>query len=140
MLNPPSFEDIPQPKTVKSVPELAQALPALELLFSQETPPRMLVKSASLLYILRYGFADASGTGLGASITTDEGIRVRIGTWGSDSQDESSNWREFENLVTTPEAEGERGNLKGAAVVMCTDNYTAESAANKASSTSPKLY
>jgi hypothetical protein len=92
----------------------------------------MLVRSASLLYI-RYGFADASGTGLGASITTDEGIRVRIGTWGSDSQDESSNWREFENLVTTLEAEGERGNLNGAAVVMCTDNSTAESAANKAS-------
>jgi hypothetical protein len=139
MLNPPSFEDIPQPKTVKCVPELAQALPALELLFSQETPPIMLVRSASLLYV-RYGFADASGTGLGTSITIDEGIRVHIGTWGSDSQDESSNWREFENLVTTLEAKGERGNLKGAAVVMCTDNSTAESAANKASSTSPKLY
>jgi hypothetical protein len=79
MLNPPSFEDIPQPKTVKCVPELAQILPALELPFSQETPPRMLVRSASLLYI-RYGFADASGTGLDASITTDEGIWVRIGT------------------------------------------------------------
>jgi hypothetical protein len=139
MLNPPSFEDIPQPKEVKCVPELAQALTALKLLFSQEEPPRMLVRSASLLYI-QYGFADASGTGLGASVTTDEGIRVRIGTWGVDSQDESSNWWEFENLVTTLEAQGERGNLQGADVVMCTDNLTAEAAANKASSTSPKLY
>jgi hypothetical protein len=99
----------------------------------------MLVRSAHLLYI-RYGFTDAPGTGLGASITTNQGVRVRIGTWGQDSQDETSNWREFENLVTTLESEGQRGNLDGAVVVMCTDNSMAESAANRASSTSPKLY
>jgi hypothetical protein len=99
----------------------------------------MLVRSAHLLYI-RYGFADASGTGLGASVTTNQGVRVRIGTWGKDSEAETSNWREFENLVTTLESEGQRGNLEGAVVVMCTDNSKAEAATNKASSTSPKLY
>jgi hypothetical protein len=99
----------------------------------------MLVHSESFVYI-RYGFVDASGTGLGSSITTDEGIRVHIGTWGVDSEDDSSNWREFENLVTTLEAEEENLNLDGAAVVICTDNSTAEAAANKATPTSPKLY
>jgi hypothetical protein len=116
-----------------------QVLPALELFFRQPNPPRMLVRSAHLLYI-RYGFANASVTGLSASITTNQGVRVRIGIWGQDSQDETLNWREFESLVTTLEAEGERGNLDDAAVVMCTDNLTAESATNRASSTSPKLY
>jgi hypothetical protein len=139
MLHPPAYENITAPPEVPCIPELLQALPALETFFKQPNPPRILVRSAHLLYV-RYGFADASGTGLGASITTDEGIRIRIGTWGQDSEEETSNWREFENLVTTLEAEGKKGNLDGAVVVMCTDNSTAESAANKASSASQNLY
>jgi hypothetical protein len=139
MLHPPSFEDIDRPTTLGCAPELLQALPARDQFFSQESPPKMLVRSETLLYI-QCGFVDASGTGLGPSITTDQGIRVRIGTWGKDSEDDSSNWREFENLVTTLESEVASGNLNGAAVVICTDNFTVEAAANKASSTSPKLY
>jgi hypothetical protein len=42
--------------------------------------------------------------------------------------------------VTTLEAEGNRGNLDGAVVVMCTDYSSTESAANRASSTSPNFY
>jgi hypothetical protein len=79
MLHPPSFNDVIPPKEVPCVPELKQALPALELFFRQPNPPRVLVGSAHLLYI-RYGFADAPGTGLGASITTNQGVRVCIGT------------------------------------------------------------
>jgi hypothetical protein len=139
MLHPPAHENITAPPEVPCVPELLHALPALETFFKQPNPPRMLVRSAPLLYV-RYGFADTSGTRLGASITTDEGIRIRIGTWGQYSEEETSNWREFENLVKTLEAEGKKVNLDGAVLVMCTDNSTAEPAANKASSTSQKLY
>jgi hypothetical protein len=139
MLHPPSFEDNARPTSIICAPELSQTLPALKQFFSQKLPPKMLVCLESFVYI-RYGFANSSGTGLGSSITTDEGIWVRIGTWGVDSEDDSSNWREFENLVMTLEAEEENGNLDGAALVICTNNSTAEAAANKATSTSPKLY
>jgi hypothetical protein len=60
MLHPPSFNDVMTPNEVPCVPELEQALPALGLFFRQPNPPRMLVRSAHLLYI-RYRFADASG-------------------------------------------------------------------------------
>jgi hypothetical protein len=133
MLNPPSFQDIDHPTRLGCAPELLQALPALDRFFSQQSPPKMLVRLENLMYI-RYGFVDASGTGLGSSIMTDQG------TWGKDSEDDSSNWREFENLATTLESEEATDNLDRAAVVLCTDNSTDEAAANKATSTSPKLF
>jgi hypothetical protein len=87
-----------------------------------------------------YGFADASGTGFGSTVLGADGIKYRVGTWGKDEENESSNYRELENCVSTLEAEGESGSLSGALVFLCTDNTTAEAGLYKGSSASPKLF
>eukprot|EP00978_Attheya_sp_CCMP212_P036397 scaffold164821_cov35-Attheya_sp.AAC.1 len=92
------------------------------------------------VYILKYGFVDASGCGVGATITRPKGIRLREGIWGVDSSDESSNWREYTNLIQFLEDEGASGNLTGATIYICTDNSVAESAANRSSAGSEKLF
>jgi hypothetical protein len=74
-----------------------------------------------------YGFADASGSGFGSTVMLDGGIRYRIGTWGPD-ENESSNFREFENVVASLREEEVAGHLKKALIFMCTDNSTVESA------------
>jgi len=138
-LRPPEFASIPVPTDVKPVSRLASDIKALMKLFELTTPPRTCVRAA-LFYSLKYGFVDASGCGVGATITTPEGIRLREGTWGTDSEDESSNWREYTNLVEFLEEQAALGNLREATVVICTDNSVAESAANRGTSSSKKLF
>ena len=65
-----------------------------------------------------YGFVDASGQGFRSFITTGEGIKYRIGTWGSDEDSTSSNWKEFSNLVSTLEQEAQSGNLDNTLMVV----------------------
>eukprot|EP00978_Attheya_sp_CCMP212_P038206 scaffold187156_cov49-Attheya_sp.AAC.1 len=138
-LRPPEFASIPVSTDVKHVSRLASDIKALMKLFEPTTPPRTFVRAA-LFYSLEYGFVDASGCGVGATITTPEGIRLRKGTWGTYSEDESSNWREYINLVEFFEEQAALGNLREATVVICTDNSVAESAANRGTSSSKKLF
>jgi hypothetical protein len=138
-LRPPAFASIPIPVEVKPVSRLLDDLKALSTLFAQTTPPRTLVRAACL-YMIKYGFVDASGCGVGGAITTPTGIRLREGVWGKDSEDESSNWREYTNLVEFLEQEAAQGNMANANVIICTDNSVAEAAANKGSSSSKKLF
>jgi hypothetical protein len=70
------------------------------------------------------GFGDASGTGLGATFTCGTGFTFRIGVWGSLEKDESSNWKEFTNVVESLEEEAEAGRLEDSEVFMFTDNAT----------------
>ena len=51
------------------------------------------------MVLLAYGFADASGSGFGLTIEVQGQTHYRIRTWGREESDNSSNWREFENLV-----------------------------------------
>ena len=67
-------------------------------------------------------------------------IRFRIGVWGSDTDECSSNWREFENLVSTIEEEARAGNLTDSHLILATDNTTVEGCFYKGNSGSPKLY
>ena len=69
-----------------------------------------------------------------------DGNRYRIGIWDSDTESETSNFREFENVVETLEEEAEKGNLRGAEVFMCTDNSTVESALYRGTSSSKKRF
>ena len=63
-----------------------------------------------------------------------------MGTWGSDSEENSSNWREFENLVSKIEAEAIAGKMTDSHLIMATDNSAVESCFYKGNSSSPKLY
>jgi hypothetical protein len=64
----------------------------------------------------------------------------RVGVWDSDEETESSNYREFTNLVEDTEAEAESGRLQQTELFLFTDNSTAESAFYKGSSSSKKLH
>jgi hypothetical protein len=62
------------------------------------------------------------------------------GIWESDTEDESSNFWEFENVVCALEAEAPKGAFDGAIIFMCTDNSTVDTALTKRKSSSRKLY
>jgi hypothetical protein len=129
----------PPPKRIKAAPRLVNDVRALNALFDGEMPTQVLLRS-SRVYSIFYGFADASGSGFGSTILCEGGIKYRIGTWGSDSEDDSSNFREFENVVDTLRDEAIAGNLKDSLIILCTDNSTVESSLVKGNSSSEKLF
>jgi hypothetical protein len=127
------------PKTVTPTAHLRDDVMALDQFFNLQSPLRMRDRS-SKVQIVRYGFGDASGTGFGSTLELPEGLKYRIGVWGYAEQEESSNFREFENVVTTIEEEAQAGNLKGVLMFFFTDNATVESALYKGNSSSRKLF
>ena len=56
--------------------------------------------------------------------------------WSNVTDSNSSNWCEFENLVCVVEEAGGQGHLKGANVVLATDNSVVEASPYKGNSTS----
>jgi hypothetical protein len=106
---------------------------------SQETPPLVTLRSKSI-YLVKYGFGDASGKGFGSTFGLKESISYRIGVWQSDHDGESSNWREFTNVVESLEEEASPGRLENSMVFFFTDNSTAEAALYKGTSHGPKLF
>jgi hypothetical protein len=68
------------------------------------------------------------------------GIRCRIGVWGKDDEANSSNFKEFENVVLTIEEEARNGMLNGASMYLFTDNSTVEGALFKGNTPSRKLF
>ena len=113
---------------------------SFEHIFQPSLPPIVTERSLQVFLVL-YGFADASKSGFGASLQTEQGLRYIIGTWGhDDDDDESSNSREFENVVCTLEEEVEQGRLSKSTIVMATDNSAVESALYKGNSSSEKLF
>jgi hypothetical protein len=125
-LNPPNYDKIPIPKQIKPVPCFRDDVFALAELLSSDKPPLVTVRS-SMVYEIFYGFGDASGKGFGSTMLSKRGIKYRIGLWGTDNEDESSNWKEFENQVEALEEEASEGNLTNASVSFFTDNSTLES-------------
>jgi hypothetical protein len=119
-------------------PRFASDVGALSSIFSSESIPRVSLRTRRVVTVV-YGFGDASGTGLGATFTCGSGFNFRIGVWGSEEKDESSNWKEFSNVVEALEDEAGSGNLTETEVFMFTDNSTVEACASKGSSTAPKL-
>jgi hypothetical protein len=117
----------PPPQKIRAAPRLSDDVQALSVLFDAKAPTQVLL-GATKVYTIIYGFADASGSGYGSTVLLGGGIHYRIGTWGSDSEDDSSNFREFENVVDTLRKEAEAGALKDALISLCTNNSTVESA------------
>jgi hypothetical protein len=138
----------PESGTTKIAPRLLSDLRALQALTSTPLPPLRVVRPTRVVQVL-YGFADASGKGLGSTVQgyparalveSTSNPRFRVGVWGRDDEAESSNFRELANLVLTVEEEAAAGHLTRAEFFLFTDNSTAESAFYKGSSTSPKLH
>ncbi|KAI2509912.1 hypothetical protein MHU86_4477 [Fragilaria crotonensis] len=126
------------PQTVTASISLVEDVKALELIFNPQRVSVVGVRSKQIITVI-YGFGDASGTGLGATFTCGSGLNFRVGVWGSREDPESSNWKEFTNVVESLEEEGAEGNLDRAEVFMFTDNSTVESCVSRGSSSSPKL-
>jgi hypothetical protein len=113
---------------------------ALGEILSPPTPPDVLVIRSNAILQIIYRFGDASGKGFGSMVMSEQGVKIHIGLWEPDAEDESSNWKEFENVVEALEEEGENGALDGCLVYFFTDNSTVELALYKGNSSSPKLF
>jgi len=128
-----------RPKSVKALPRFVKSINALHSLFNCDDPPSVTVRTRDVQFIV-YGFADASKSGFGASLEYVDGIHYRVGTWSSDEDSASSNFREFANIVETIEDEVSKGKLKNSTLILATDNSTVESALFKGNSTSELLF
>jgi hypothetical protein len=127
------------PKTVRPVPRLAGDMRALMLLLSGKEPPVVTLR-AKFIYMVKYGFGDALGKGFGATFALKTGVSYQIGVWTKDRENESSNWREFTNVIESLEDEAASGQLDSDMVFFFTDNKTVESSLYcGTSSSSPKL-
>ena len=130
----------PSSGLTKAVPRFKQDLKALLKLSEGLEPAVRRVRSGKSRMAV-YGFGDASAAGFGATIDRPGiGLYGRFGLWGKDSEAESSNYRELNNLVETVEEEAMEGRMEGGELWIFTDNSTAESVAHKGGSTSPKLH
>ena len=126
------------PTLVTASPRLSDDVSALVSMFDSPDAPEVNLRSKDIVTVI-YGFGDASGTGLGATFTCGTGFTYRVGVWGPDESDQSSNWKEFTNIVESLEEEAKLGQLDNSEVFMFTDNSTVEACSVKGSSTSPKL-
>jgi len=127
------------PKFVKGVPWLSHDLLVLNNFFDIDKGPWRFVRDKTV-HVVKYGFGDTSKAGFGSTLETKNRIPYRYGTWGSDAESQSSNFRELENLAQSLEVQNEKGSLKGSEVFLFTDNGTAESAYFKGTSSSKKLF
>ena len=130
----------PSPPTlVRAVPRLVDDLSCLMELFSTATPVKRLVRPTAV-WVVRYGFVDASGSGLGASFQRSDGLSYRVGMWGPDMNDSSSNYRELRNLVEAVESEVADAELNNVELFVFTDNSTAQFAFEKGTSSNRRLF
>ena len=127
------------PLWVTPVPRFHQCLKVLSKMFDEELPTIVSVRSTTCQVVV-YGFVDASRSGFGSTLLVKGSIEYRIGTWSSKEDANSSNWREFENLVCEVEQAGTKGWLNNSTVIIATDNQVVESALYKGSPSSIKLY
>jgi hypothetical protein len=126
------------PPKVKACTRFPDDVNILRQFFELSDPPVVTLRSKSIISVV-YGFGDASGTGLGATFTNNDGFSYRVGVWGADDLKESSNWKEFTNIVESLEEEAATGGLDNSEIFMFTDNATVESCAERGTSSSPKL-
>jgi hypothetical protein len=75
-----------------------------------------------------YRFGDASKRVFGWNIDFGNGVRFEFGEWCKDIQGDSSNYREFRNLLNTLLRAAEEGQLKGSETFIFADNQVTEGA------------
>jgi hypothetical protein len=110
------------PILVTAVPRMkADVMCLMEFLFKSETPSICCVRPTKCASVV-YGCGDASGSGFGAAFISgygpdpfekhqDSNILYRVGVWGPDEDNASSNFRELCNLVKSIEDKVEIGKL-----------------------------
>ena len=108
-------------------------------IFEANLPPIVTLRS-SKHFVVVYGFVDASGSVFGSTLLVKGQVQYRIGTWSSEEDVNSSNWREFENMVCEIEQAAHKGWLNESTVIMATDNQVIEACIYKGNSSSPKLF
>ena len=125
MQGPQPASDTP-PTHVQPVPRFRQDVLALLHLFQTPEPPIHYVRSKSVNTVC-YGYADASGTGFGATVGEPSRLHFTHGTWTEDMDCRSSNYRKLLNLVQTLEEGVSSGRLLESETWIFTDNSTSES-------------
>jgi hypothetical protein len=126
------------PKLVQACPRLRSDIGAIVAILDPNEPPVIQVRSRNIVTVV-YGFGDASGSGLGSTFTSGSGFTYRIGVWGADDSSQSSNWKEFCNIVSALEEEAESGAISNSEVFVFTDNLTVKACCVRGTSSSPKL-
>ena len=106
-------------------------------LLSGEAPAEQFCRAEGTVTAM-YLWGDASGASFGSLIHEKE-IEYEAAEWAGDHQEESSNWREANNLTTREEVMGRQGRLHRRELIIVTDNDTFEKAYYKGHSKSPKL-
>ena len=134
-----SRNDGPTSGLTEAVPRFKEDLEALLQLAQDDEPILRCVRSKHTLTAF-YGFGDASSGGFGSTVERPDGLHGRFGIWGSDNEEQSSNYRELCNLVETVEEEAKGGHLKDGELWIFTDNSTAENCFFKGGLTSKTLH
>lgn len=114
-------------------------LKGLERLTASELPPFRPIRS-KWIYVAKYGFGDALGSGFGSSVAVGPGISIQHGIWSRDANHKSSNYRELQNLVEAVKEEVRAGRLVGMELFLFTDNSVAEASFFKGTSSNKALF
>jgi len=120
-----SSNSLQPPTHVHAVPRFRNDVLALLHLFSAPEPPVRYVRSQQI-NVACYGFADASGTGFGATVGDQSQLFYSHGIWNNYTEDQSSNYRELVNLVNVLEEGVASGRLLDTETWIFTDNSTSE--------------
>lgn len=139
ILHSENTEGIQPPERLIPSQPFLDSMEAFETFMKEDTPPSVVVRQSKAI-LLMYGFLDASGSGFGSSTLVQNDVHYRIGTWKEEETDNSSNWKEFTNLVSDVKEAGKKGWLTGNTMVLATDNETVEKVIYKGNSTSRKLF
>ena len=129
------------PAKVYPVPRFRGDLDALIQFFDFPSPVQVIVRPVSGAYYVAYGAGDASGEGFGTCLSR-QGLRplLRRGFWCTEASEQSSNWREFCNLVEGVREEVDSGRLVGCELWLATDNKNAANCWHHGSSRSRRLF
>jgi hypothetical protein len=124
---------------VKAVPPFKYDAEALLGLIKPGKPPLKCVRAQAIAKVY-YGFRNASGYGLGATIQIGDKIVYEYGQWTSEvTETKLSNWRELNNLMEALKRVVKTHDLEGSESIF-TNNTTAEAAFWKGTSTLKNLF
>ena len=131
-------EDQEAPATVAVQPRLRSDIRCLLQLTAPRTPPRERYRAGSTS-VAYYMPGDASGKGFGSALIGPDRITYHAGTWAKEWRDESSNFREADNLVLKVEDLVKEGTMQDQELFLFTDNWVFENCYYKGHSASKKL-